>query len=54
MQFISHAYYIKIVRCAFKKNWWCWKEILSQNIVDRSIDNRLNNNNYQNNKKNKY
>ena len=26
---------------------WCWEKILSQNIFDRSINNRLNNNNYQ-------
>ena len=41
IQFISHTYYIKIVRCTFKKNLWCWENFLFQNIVYRSIDNIL-------------
>ena len=38
-QFISLGYYIKTVRCTFKKNLWSWEKILYQNIVDKNIDN---------------
>ena len=38
---------LKLLGVLLKKNLWCWEKILSQNIFDRSVKDRLNNNNYQ-------